>query len=133
LPAADENTVFTLFANRAQAFNPPPRNPQTYQLIFKDSVRGLDAGAPVEFRGIPIGRVTDIRAQVDVKTFKFSVPVTIELDAQKLGVKVMDLPPGTTLDELRHRLIDKLVEDGARAQLQTGNLLTGSAFVSIDM
>jgi len=40
LPPAEENAVFRLFANRAQAFNPPPRNPQTYQVIFKDSVRG---------------------------------------------------------------------------------------------
>src|SRR6266850_1770222 len=79
LPAADVNTVFTLFKDRAEAFNPPPRSPQTYQLVFKDSVRGLAPGAPVEFRGIPVGEVA-----------------------------------------------------GVRAQLKTGNLLTGSAFVSLD-
>ena len=72
----------------------PPRNPQTYQLIFKESVRGLAPGAPVEFRGIPIGEVADIRAQIDVKTFEFSVPVTIHLDPQRLGVKVVDAQPG---------------------------------------
>ena len=72
LPAAEANTIFTLFANRAEAFEPPPRNPQTYELIFKESVRGLTPGAPVEFRGIQIGEVTDIRAQFDAKTFQFS-------------------------------------------------------------
>ena len=43
LPPAEANTVFTLFSNRAEAFKPAARNPQTYQLIFKESVRGLDA------------------------------------------------------------------------------------------
>ena len=38
-PPADN--TFILYANRTQAFEPPPRNPQTYQLIFKQSVRGL--------------------------------------------------------------------------------------------
>ncbi len=43
LPPAEANTVFTLFSDRAEAFEPPPRNPQTYELIFKESVRGLTA------------------------------------------------------------------------------------------
>jgi paraquat-inducible protein B len=132
LPAAEENTVFTLFANRTQAFNPPPRNPQTYQLVFKESVRGLTVGAPVEFRGIPIGEVTDVRAQIDLKTFEFSVPVTIHLDPTRLGVKVVDTSAGVDLESVRKKLIDSLVAHGARAQLSTGNLLTGSAYVSID-
>src|SRR5208283_4738540 len=132
LPPAEENTVFTLFSNRAQAFNPPPRNPQTFQLIFKDSVRGLAPGAPVEFRGIPVGEVADVRAQVDLKTFEFSVPVIIHVDAQRLGVKIMDLKPGENFDAMRRKMIDSLVAHGVRAQLRTGNLLTGSAFVSLD-
>jgi paraquat-inducible protein B len=132
LPPAEENSVFTLFSNRTEAFNPPPRNPQTYQLVFKDSVRGLAPGAPVEFRGIPVGKVSDISAQVDLKTFEFSVPVTIQLDPQRLGVKIYDLGPGSNLETMRRKLIDSLVSHGVRAQLRTGNLLTGSAFVSLD-
>ncbi|MGA3231099.1 MAG: MlaD family protein, partial [Candidatus Binatus sp.] len=126
LPPAEENTVFTLSANRAQAFNPPPRNPQTYELIFKDSVRGLAPGAPVEFRGIPVGEVEDVRAQVDLKTFEFSVPVIIHVDAQRLGVQILDLKPGESLETMRRKLINSLVAHGVRAQLKTGNLLTGA-------
>jgi paraquat-inducible protein B len=132
LPAAEANTLFTLFGDRTEAFRPAARSPQTYRLIFKDSVRGLTAGAPVEFRGIPIGEVADIRAQIDLKTFEFSVPVTIRLDPQRLGVKVIEGATGADLELMRRRLIDAMVAHGVRAQLRTGNLLTGSVFVALD-
>ena len=132
LPPADAYSVFTLFGNRAEAFQPAPQNPQTYQLIFNESVRGLTAGAPVEFRGIPVGEVTDVRAQVDLKTFRFSVPVTIQLDPRRLGVKVLGTSSGVDLETMRRRLIDSLVSHGVRAQLRMGNLLTGAVYVALD-
>jgi paraquat-inducible protein B len=132
LPAAEANTLFTLFSDRTEAFRPAARSPQTYQLIFKDSVRGLAPGAPVEFRGIPIGEVADVRAQIDLKTFKLSIPVTIRLDPQRLGVKVIEGMSGADLERMRRKLIDAMVAHGVRAQLRTGNLLTGAAFVALD-
>jgi len=132
LPPAEANTVFTLFPDRATAFKPAAQNPQTYQLIFNESVRGLTRGAPVEFRGIQIGEVADVRAQIDLKTFKFSVPVTINLDPRRLGVNVLGLKAGVDLDTMRRKLIDSLVSHGVRAQLRTGNLLTGALYVALD-
>jgi paraquat-inducible protein B len=132
LPAADANSVFPLFVSRAQAYEPPPRNPETFAVIFNESVRGLAPGAPVELRGIRVGQVMDIRAQIDAKTAKFQVPVIIELDAQRLGVKLLDVRQGADLSAIRHKVIDTLVARGVRAQLRTGNLLTGSAFVAFD-
>ena len=132
LPSAEANTSFTLFSDRAEAFKPSARDPQSYVVVFRQSVRGLAPGAPVEFRGIPIGEVTRIDARVDTQTFEFSSPVTIVLDAQRLGVKVEKLPSGTDLAAVRRKLVDSLVAHGVRAQLQTGNLLTGALFVSFD-
>jgi len=132
LSPAEANTVFPLFSDRAAAFKLPARAPQTYTLVFKESVRGLAAGAPVEFRGIPVGEVVSIDAQVDAKTFEFSAPVTIRLDAERLGVKVRDLEPGADLATIRRQLIDHLVAHGVRAQLRTGNLLTGALFIAFD-
>ena len=132
LPAAEADTVFTLYSNRADAFKLPARAPQTYMLLFKQSVRGLAVGAPVEFRGIQVGEVAEVSAQVDAKTFEFSAPVTIHLDAQRLGVRIRDLAPGTDLDTVRRQLMDSLVAHGVRAQLKTGSLLTGSLFVEFD-
>ncbi len=132
LLAADQDTVFTLFDDRDLAFAPAAHNPQTYQLIFNEAVAGLSPGTPVEFRGIQIGQVTDVHAQFDVQTLQYSVPVTIQLDSQRLGVQVEDLKQGTNLASVRHMLIDSLVAHGVRAQLKTGNLLTGAALVSFD-
>jgi paraquat-inducible protein B len=132
LPPADANTVFTLFGNRTEAFEPTARSPQIFELVFNQSVRGLSRGAPVEFRGIPVGEVTDIRAQIDLKTFQFSVPVTISLDAQRLGVKFIGIRSHTDLAAVRRKVIDSLVAHGVRAQLKTGNLLTGAVYVALD-
>jgi paraquat-inducible protein B len=130
---AEAGSVFTLYSDRASAFQPAPENPQTYRLIFNESVRGLAAGAPVEFRGIPVGEVTDVRAQIDLKNFQFSVPVTIQLDPRRLGVKVLGTSAGVDLETVRRRLIDSLVGHGVRAQLRTGNLLTGAVYVALDV
>jgi paraquat-inducible protein B len=132
LPPAAEGTAFTLYGDRGEAFRMAARDPQTYQLVFNQSVRGLAPGAPVEFRGIPIGEVTSIDAQVDAKTLAFSAPVTIVLDAQRLGVQVRDLEPGADLGALRRKLLDTLVEHGVRAQLRSGSLITGALFVTFD-
>jgi paraquat-inducible protein B len=132
LPAADENTTFTLFDDRDDAFKAPARSPQPYQLLFTDSLRGLTVGAPVYFRGIQVGEVKRIQAQIDAATMRFSAPVTITLDAMQLGIEVKDLPADADIEHLRREFIDRLVAHGARAQLQSGNLLTGALLVSFD-
>jgi paraquat-inducible protein B len=133
LPPAEAETVFTLFADRPEAFKLPSRDPETYVLVFKESLRGLVVGAPVEYRGIPIGEVVDIRAQMDATTFEFSAPVTVRLDATRLGVAIVDLPPGEALDVARRKFMDALVARGGRAQLRSGSLLTGALFVAFDV
>jgi paraquat-inducible protein B len=132
LPAAEANTVFTLFSDRAEAFKLAAINPQTFVLVFNQSVRGLAPGAPVEFRGIPVGEVTAINAQIDAKTFEFSAPVTILLDAMRLGVKVVDLQPGVDFEGLRRKMLESLLAHGVRAQLRSGSLLTGAMYVAFD-
>ncbi len=131
-PAAAE-TEFTLFTDRALAFRPPRGDPQPWQLAFKQSVRGLERGAPVEFQGIPIGEVTDIRSQFDDRTREFSVLVLADVYPEMLGgdVRVMDLHAPGGLERRRERL-DGLTAHGLRAQLQSGSLVTGALYVALD-
>ena len=132
LPPATADTTFNLFDNRSEAFRPPPRDPYNYLLVFKQSVRGLSVGAPVEVGGIQIGEVTGIQAQFDAKTAEFSVPVTVSVDPARFGVKFLNMPKSDDPSYGHQRVMDVLVARGLRAELKTGNLISGSLFVAIN-
>jgi paraquat-inducible protein B len=133
LSPAEANTEFTLYASRAEAYRPPPKYPRTYVLVFNQSVRGLAPGAPVEFRGIQIGQVEDVQAEFDAKKFEFTIPVTITVDPVRLGVKIRGATAGAKISDADwHQRIDTLTSRGLRAQLRTGNLLTGALYVALD-
>jgi paraquat-inducible protein B len=133
LPPAEADTSFTLFDNRTDAFKPPVNDPHTYVLIFKQSVRGLSVGAPVEIGGIPIGEVTQINPQFSAKTMQFSVPVTVIVDPQRYGVKFTDVTANEDSMAINKKVMDALVAHGLRAELKTGNLLSGSLFVAVNL
>ena len=98
LPPAEANTVFTLFSDRAEAFKLPARDPQTFLLVFKQSVRGLAPGAPVEFRGHSDRRGRGGQRAGRREDLRVLRAGDHPLDAQRLGVKIVDLAPGADLD-----------------------------------
>jgi len=132
MPPAADGAEYTLFDDRTSAFRPPPRDPQTYVLIFKQSVRGLTVGAPVEIGGVDVGEVTQINPALDAQSTEFSVPVTIVVDPLRYGVKFLNAPPGESLADIRKKVMDTMVGRGLCAQLKTGSLVSGSLFVAID-
>ena len=123
---ADDGAVFPLYENRAATQREIYTEKTEWIVYFDQSVRGLVAGSPVEFRGIRIGQVRDVRLELDPEQRHFRIPVVIEIEPQRFGD--MHLPP----DERRQRL-DSLVAAGLRAQLKSGNLLTGQLTVALDM
>jgi paraquat-inducible protein B len=131
-PPADAGAEFTLFNDRNGAFQPPPHDPYTFLLVFKQSVRGLSVGAPVEIGGVQIGSVTGIQAQFDATTAEFSVPVTITVDPVRYGVKFLNLPKSEDLAANHKRVMDALVARGLRAELKTGNFISGSLLVTVN-
>jgi paraquat-inducible protein B len=96
-----------------------------YVMFFKESVRGLSVGAPVDFRGIKVGTVTDIQIVSAPKTQDIYIPVTIVIEPQRVHL----LHKGKRKPREN---IAKLVQRGLKAQLQTGNLLTGELYVGLD-
>jgi paraquat-inducible protein B len=132
LPPAEAGATFNLFNDRAEAFRPPPHTPHTYLVVFKQSVRGLEVGAPVIVNGITIGEVTAISPQFDAQKVEFTVPVTITIDAGRYGVKFFNLPADEDAVASNRRVMDALVAHGLRAQLKTGSLISGSLYVAVD-
>jgi paraquat-inducible protein B len=98
-----------------------------FLVYFDGSVRGLKPGAPVEFRGLRLGSVTDVRIDFDLATNRIRIPVTLEIEPQRL----VAYDPTRPLATEDHRVMIQLVSQGLRAQLQTGNLLTGDLLVEL--
>ena len=133
LPPADAGAAFTLFDDRTAAFRPPPFDPHDYLLVFRQSVRGLNVGAPVELCGVVIGEVTAIQPQFDANLMEFTVPVTIRVDAARYGVKLLGMVESADGSNLNRGVIGRMVSGGLRAALKRGNLLSGALYVSLDI
>ena len=125
-PPAKENASFALYPDRGKAMRLPDTAEETYQVVFDESVRGLSIGAPVDFRGVVVGEVTAIDADLDAKSGKVRIPVELRLYPDRLRGK------GKPAAAAGDALIDKLVRRGLRAQLKSGSLLTGQLFVALD-
>ena len=123
---AEGGYVFPLYDSRDDAMAKRFAIKDYYLLKFNNSVRGLSIGAPVEFRGFPFGKVVDIGLEADWKKDETRIVVKIEVEPERLRQFVKE--EASPADAL-----EMMVSKGLRAQLQTGNLITGSLFVAIDM
>jgi paraquat-inducible protein B len=132
LPEADPDTVFHMFPNRAGAMKQPDREMLMFTMYFGDSLRGLTVGAPVELNGVEVGEVRRILAGIDDKTNEFRFPVDVAFYPGRLRALVREGMADPTPAEQKAR-IDRYVEDGLRAQLKTGSLLTGQLYISLEM
>ncbi|MGD8963160.1 MAG: MlaD family protein, partial [Desulfobacterales bacterium] len=123
---AQDGQVFKLHNTRESIFERTFTEKVHYILHFKGSIRGLTVGAPVEFRGIKIGQVADIKAVFNQETLTPQIKVLIETEPQRwetMGEATMD-------DKTQ---MEALVAKGLRAQLKTGSLLTGQLFIDMDI
>jgi paraquat-inducible protein B len=125
---APEDSVFKLFPNRVAAQEKVYSAKNYFVLLFDESVRGLSPGAPVEFRGIQIGQVIDIKSEFDLKMNKVKIPVIVAVEPERISF-LGKLPEGVS----RETLVDYLVERGLRAQIRTGSILTGQMYVALDL
>jgi len=127
--AAAENTEFLLAADQSEAMKEPDElAPALAVLNFDQSVRGLSPGAPVDFRGVTVGQVRSIGIEYQRDKKAFRMPVVVELYPSRMGLREKDVADDTR----KLAIVHSLVQRGMRAQLRTGNLLTGQLYVALD-
>jgi paraquat-inducible protein B len=127
--AAAENTEFLLATDQSEAMKEPEElAPALAVLNFDQSVRGLSPGAPVDFRGVTVGQVRSIGIEYQRDKKAFRMPVVVELYPSRMGLREKDVADDTR----KLAIVHSLVQRGMRAQLRTGNLLTGQLYVALD-
>jgi paraquat-inducible protein B len=126
-PPPSATTVFHLFDSYDDAENAGFRDNIRYVTYFHQSVAGLQAGSAVQLFGIRVGTVTKTQLEINQQT---GVPtVRVEFDVQPERVFTRGkVPAGDPLTITR-----KLVANGMRAQIDTGNLITGQEVIGLDM
>jgi len=104
---------------------------QRFSVFFPGSVRGLNRGATVSFRGVKIGEVVDVRA---ILTGQSDPLIQIEVVLEIRG-GVVEVPDGMSnpfANLSGQAFADQLIREGLRARLLSASLLTGQRYIELD-
>lgn len=93
-------------------------------MYFRGSVKGLNVGSPVMFRGVKVGSVSKIELIYDARDLSFLIPVYVEIDPSKMVY--VGHKPGTQHTQ-------ELISKGLRAQLDMQSFVTGQLMVNLDL
>ena len=131
----ESDSVFRLYPDEASIHQDPFSNAKEYVVSFKQSLRGLNPGAPVTYRGIRVGSVVRImladlttNAEVAVEESGQAIPVLIRLEPGRLAIE--DTIQGI---EIMEESVAVAVQNGLRATLESGNILTGARLIELDI
>ena len=131
-PQAKADSIFNLYHNETAeleadevAFHVPMK------LYFSDGVKGLEKGAPVEYKGLRLGTVGRVTFEPNEETTEINTVAMIRIEPDRLpGMEVYKKDEHEKRIKSVYEFFKILAERGVRAQLETGNLLTGLALVS---
>ncbi|OZI60530.1 PqiB family protein [Bordetella genomosp. 11] len=132
--AADAD--FRIYDSEQSARAKPDSLALKVQMRFDQSVRGLSVGAPIDFNGIALGQVDAIDMDLDRERNRFYALISGTIYPDRLGsiAKVIRQDyMGPDAQRPSGILMDSLIRNGMRAQLRTGNFLTGQLYVALDV
>jgi paraquat-inducible protein B len=102
-----------------------------YVTYFEGSVKGLRVGSNLNFRGVPIGYVTDIQIVLNAGTLNMGTLVTLETTPKVVRV----IREGQVTEAAMGALgmsVDELIKAGLRTQLDVESFVTGQLVVDVD-
>jgi paraquat-inducible protein B len=99
---------------------------QSFVCFFQGSVKGLNPGAAVLFRGVKVGSVKSISLEADTENMVIYIPVIIEIDLDSIHI-IRGVRKEDTISNL-----PLLIEKGLRAQLIMSSFLTGQLVIELE-
>lgn len=129
---AKSGDTFGVYNDRAEIENRPGARTLYYAAFFNSSVRGLDIGAPVLYKGLRIGSVAAVpyfQNGDDTRLFQNGyVPVRIRIDPDKIEQDSGNAQSKEYWQQAFQAALDK----GLTAKLASNNLVLGSKLVELD-
>lgn len=124
-----EKTAFRLYDDQRSIQDSLYTEHIDYLMFFKDSIRGLQPGAPVEFRGIRLGTVSKVPFFApnmrQALNDDYRIPILVRIEPERIANQLGEDPDLTS-----H--LNELLKRGLRGSLKTGNLVTGALYVDLD-
>jgi len=124
-----EKSEFQLFDNERNIQDSLYTEHTDYLMFFSDSIRGLQAGAPVEFRGIRLGTVAQVPFYKEGMEQRldsdYRIPVLIRIEPDRFQQQL-----GKGFNIQQH--LKDAEGRGMRAALKSANLLTGALYIDLD-
>jgi len=124
-----EKTEFDLYDNQRSIQESLYTEHKDFLMFFKASIRGLQPGAPVEFRGMRLGTVSKVPFFMpglrQALNEDYRIPVLIRIEPERIASQMGESP-----DILTN--LPELLKQGLRGSLKTGNLVTGALYVDMD-
>ncbi len=121
---------FEVYSDYQGASNARYKYSLEYVMLVSDTIRGLSVGAPVEYRGVTVGEVSSVELITTDPSALYSdnvrIPVLLSIQPGRIGLP--DNEQGVALMKQHNTL---WIQEGLRASLKTGSLLTGSMFVEL--
>ena len=131
-PLAKDGHRFEMFSNRKAALAPPDGPALRVRMLFDQTQRGLVPGATVDMLGVDVGNVRSVALREGGKS-GIAVEVIADLYPQRLGgVRQHFKPTPGAAGSVDAQFIKRGVDNGLRAQVRTGNLLTGQLYIALD-
>jgi len=104
-----------------------------YVMVFEGSVKGLNVGSPVVFRGVKIGSVSDIHMRFNYTTKVMTILVYSDFGERQIEIVNLDQGMAERLKEAgRYMVMRELIGRGLRAQLEMQSIVTGQLQIGLD-
>lgn len=125
-----QRAFFDIFPDYQTASDQRYKLGAEFVVMINETVRGLQVGAPVEYRGLKIGEVLEINLQGPLSNGLldegYSIPVLVTIQPGR--IQLPDNQQG--LERVRAQTLH-WIENGLRASLKIGNILTGGLYVDL--